>query len=89
MLCNARGTGTTVIELVILLSVLTIIGTAALALRGGSSAHRDAASLARALTSARWLAVATAQQTALFAREEAIFVARGTPLGCDTESAGA
>ena len=86
---GTRASGLTAIELLIVLSVLAIGVIGAVVIRGGGSAHRDAASLARALTSARWLAVATGTPTTLVARDQAIYLGRGAPLNCDREPTGA
>ena len=79
----------TTTELLVVLLLLAVVATGALAVRGGGSAHRDAASLARALTSSRWLAVATGEPTIVVGRDEAIYLARGFPLHCNREPVGA
>jgi len=79
----------TTAEILLVLSVLAAVISASVWLLRGSTAHRDAASLARTLTSARWIAVATGMPTMLVSRDQAIYLGRGEPLNCDREPTGA
>ena len=79
----------TAVEILLVLSLLAAVVSASVWISRGSAAHRDAASLARTLASARWLAVATGMPTMLVARDRAIYLARGAPLNCDSEPTGA
>ena len=86
---RTQATGVTAVEFLIFLALLAIVITAALGVRGGNSAYRDAATLARALTAARWFAVGTGEAVALVAGDDALHVAIGSPLRCDREPSGA
>ena len=81
---SIRARGLTIVEFVIVMAVLVIIvGSATFAWRIGS-VHRDAATLASAITSIRWLAVTTGVPVAIVRRRDgALFRRVGHPLGCD------
>ena len=78
----------TAIEVLVILALLALVyGVTAVAV-GGGSAHRDAASLARALASVRWLAVTTGAPVVLVVHGDAVYKSVGAPLRCDVLSAG-
>ena len=89
MVVSVRDSGVTVVELLIVLLALAIVSIAVLAMRDGGSAHRDAAALVRALTSARWLAIVTGEPIALVPNGDSLHLDSGAPLHCNRSPAGA
>ena len=89
MVLSSFRRAVTIIELLIVLALLAIIGTVAFTNRSVGSAHRDASSLARALTSARWLAVGTGEPVSLVANGDVLHVVVGAPTRCEREPIGA
>ena len=79
----------TLVEALVVLLVVALLAGVSWASLGRATAHRDAASLARALTVARWLAVASGTPSALVPLASDLHVVSGAPLRCDTAPSGA
>lgn len=78
----------TMVELLVVLGVLALVAGVALLVWRPDSAHRDAAALARTLTSARWLAVASGTPSVLVARDGAVHLVAAAPPRCDLQPTG-
>ena len=84
-----RRVALALVEVLLVLAVLGVLAGGAWVALGRATAHRDAAALARALASARWLAVTTGEPRALVARGSDLHVVAGAPLRCDAVATGA
>jgi len=83
-----RRIATTLPELLIVLAVVAIaLGALLVASRRGGI-QRDAAALARAVTSARWLAVSMGVPSALVMHDGAVHLVSSAPPRCDLTPSG-
>jgi len=80
---NRRRSALALVELLVVLAILGAVLSWAAIAGGRGAVDRDAAALARALTSGRWLAVTSGEPTMLIAQGSGVHIEAGPPLRCD------